>query len=228
MSESPSREDLLGVIKYINSIKANERLTLKHLSSMSFLLWSFLFFFGGAMDYYLTSLQEEFAVVIVWFTLSIFGAIYSFFLSARERPEEQETSQDKTTFKSTSRIIVILITLMWILTIIMAFNGFDYLIMISVPLTIGLMFLFLFVKHIQSQGTRNSTLSQLLSLFISVPPMSMAFLTSIINLIILLISEELYIAFAGLLMGVLIGSGFLISGAKGYKEFSKSLKRISV
>lgn len=226
MEKEISKEDIQGILKYMETLKGYDKLSQLHMNAVTFILWAFIFFAGGILDITFEYYEVEWGSIISWMVLSFFGGFFHRLLSTRELAATMN-STGPTKARNMSHVILILLVFSWAFTFYLGFTGNGRYILVSVPLTIGLLFLYFIIRSVRSQvdGIKNIELLKLFPQFLKkMPPMTGAFLAAIFNLILLSFFAAEFSLFSGLSMGLIVGSGFLIDGVAKYREFMGKLE----
>ncbi|MCE7734932.1 MAG: hypothetical protein GPJ54_08655, partial [Candidatus Heimdallarchaeota archaeon] len=113
MENEIAKEDIQGILKYMDSMKGYDKLSQLHMSAVTFIFWAFIFMAGGILDFVFELNQIEWGSVISWLVLSFFGGFFHRLLSSRELAKTTKSSGSMTE-RNMSQVILILLVFSWI------------------------------------------------------------------------------------------------------------------
>ncbi len=210
-------EELRAVLTYIERIQNYEKRGYRNFSALISIVWGFLLFFAGVMDYYTYLVGDALFHFLPWVISSFEGILFTiivrngiqraFFADPldKEMASEKENAGKKVAWTTT-----LMVTVIWIgVFSLLAFNLF-FLIIPYVSLMVGLiMLLNVHVGHTSPKIRRLAFLNA-----------GIVILTSVSILILFAFTEMRFVQFYGVIAGTVIGITFVAFGLY-YSQFDE-------
>ena len=213
MAHEINPDEINQVLAYINQIKEYDYKTLRKYNKLTAIVWGLVIFMGGIMDFIFQSIDQPELSGIPWALGSAIAMIFSFYVYSGNPKDisTQEVKDISQNMRKTYRNVLLITIIGWFLMFIFVFlYEMYFLIMPLVALIIGGTY---FISMIN--GKVPFEINMLFNInhpqFI-IP--SMCLLSFVINLSGYYIGELVnfkFITIIGLITGLIIGTGFLLS-----------------
>lgn len=227
--EEVSKENIEGVLGYLNAIKSYDMLSFQHSSAMVLLMWSFIFFFAGILDYIFIKIEYPEGTTISWIVPTLFGVLFSFLSTYKlTTGKDKIVEREKQSVRDIVKIMLVFIPLSWVVAMLLAFYGDPRYIFVLIPTIVGIVFILHQFNRIDSDMDESlaarSTREKISFLVLSNPPILGLFLSTFINFLGIIIVGESYTPFLGLVMGVTLGLGFAYNAFILLKDYYSKQK----
>lgn len=227
--EEVSKENIEDVLGYINAIKSYDMLSFQHSSAMVLLMWSFIFFFAGILDYIFIKIDYPEGTAISWIIPTLFGVLFSFLSTYKlTSGKDKVVEREKQSVRDIVKIMVVFIPLSWAVAMLFAYYGDPRYIFVFIPAMVGIIFilhqLINFESDLTSSIESRSTRMKIYFLVLSNPPILGLFLSTFINFLGIIIIGESFTPLLGLVMGITLGLGFAYNAFILLKDYYSKQK----
>ncbi len=205
--DSPSSSEIQEILEYIEMIQEYDHNTFIHLSSVVSIIWAFLFYFSGLLDFIFYQLDRGELTILSWFICSFFGMyiMKKIFTGSTYRPASAKSQASLLENIVILRKFLLVMVSLWIIVMFIAIVYRSFLVIPVVGLILGITFL-IFMNNTQHNRIHNPFYRFILQHGVAYTALFSAF----INLLLFFIIGINAVLYMGLIMGILLGTAFLL------------------
>ncbi len=190
-------EEIKQVVDYIERIQKYETRTFRNFGALSGIVWGFLLFFAGVMDYYAYKINDIFFYFIPWLIASIEGSLFMFFVV---KGVQKTFGTPETRYRRNVKISTFIVSLIWIGVLILTIVQMFFLIIPYVTIMVGLITL----SNARLPTHDKQRQSLMTGMFLIV--------VGLLQFILFVFTGTKYMQFFGLISGVSMGVSYTALG----------------